>query len=109
MAISEELKKRVAQLEAEQKRQEEDVSKLTKVKQDLPIPKKIIKNKEGFLVKLVFGNNAPVSEWSDETHGWRTSGLGTRYPSQQVAEQKLAELKEKWPNYPLEIGLVKMS
>lgn len=107
MTINEELKKRVAQLEAEQQRQEEDVSNLTKIKQEAPTSKKIAKHKEGYLVKLVFGDNAPISEWSDETHGWRTSGLGTRYPSQQVAEQKLAELKEKWPNYPLEIGHAK--
>jgi hypothetical protein len=107
MAISEELRKRVAQLEAEQQRQEEDVSRLAKIKQEVPTPKKTVKSKEGYFVKLVFGDNAPVSEWSDETHGWRTAGLGTRYPSQQLVEQKLAELKKKWPSYPLEVGLVK--
>ncbi|OQW87788.1 MAG: hypothetical protein BWK78_08755 [Thiotrichaceae bacterium IS1] len=103
MAISEELRKRVAQLEAEQQRQEKDVSDLTKIRQETSTSEKAPKNKEGFFVKLVFGDNAPVSEWSDETHGWRTAGLGTRYPNQQIA----AELKEKWPNYPLQIGSAK--
>lgn len=107
-SISKELKKRIELLEKEQQRQQEDVNKLTEIV-EVPIttkrPAKV--SRESYIIRLVFSNNAPISEWSDETHGWRTAGLGSQYSNQQLAEQKLAALKKKWPTYPLEISLVR--
>ena len=60
---------------------------------------------DGYVIGLDFSSNSQhhLCEWSDKTHGWRKRGLGTRYSSQQEANQRLATLKNKWPNYPLKI------
>jgi hypothetical protein len=62
-------------------------------------------DRQGYVVLLEFAD-APVSEWSDETNGWRSKNLGSRYTSIQLADKKLAILKQKWPDYPLRIGLI---
>jgi hypothetical protein len=53
---------------------------------------------------LDFGQGSPVSEWSDETNGWRTKGLGSRYRESAQAKQRYHELKTKWPEYPLRLS-----
>ncbi len=99
-----ELEKRLFALEQEQNRQEKEVTQLTT---DIaPAPKKVSQkpqSKNGFVIRLDFGAGAPISEWSDETHGWRSKDLGTSYPSEQHALQRLSELKTKWPDYPLSL------
>lgn len=108
MAINEELKKRLALIEEEQQRQEKDVSALSEREQMIPpVKKKTVPDKVGYCIRLIFSASAPISEWSDETHGWRTAGLGSRYSSQALAEQRLAELKKRWPTYPLEVSFTK--
>lgn len=104
MLISKELEKRLNQIEQEQERQQHEVSQL--VTEIVPFKKGVAKPKpkSGYVIRLDFGAGAPVSEWSDETNGWRSKNLGSRYSTQQQAEQKLAELKKKWPDYPLKIN-----
>jgi hypothetical protein len=105
MAIDD-LKKKLAEIEMEQVRQQKDVQSLTLetipnlVEKAAP---KVAKVVSGIYICLEFGAGAPVSEWSDETHGWRTQGLGTRYTSKEEALQRLVELKQRWPDYPLKL------
>ncbi|OQW94050.1 MAG: hypothetical protein BWK79_07880 [Beggiatoa sp. IS2] len=105
MGIDRDLYQRLTKLEMEQKRQEDDVDKLVEI---ATLPKTDTSTKvnshTGYTVCLVFGSGAPVSEWSDETHGWRSRGLGSRYTTEQRARQKLTELKRRWPEYPLEVS-----
>lgn len=57
----------------------------------------------GYAVCLVFNPTSP-SEWSDESGGgWRGKGLGTHYPALEDAQKQLAQLKKKWPDYPLKL------
>ena len=105
MAIDD-LKKKLAEIEMEQVRQQKDVQSLTVevipnlVEKAAP---KVAKVVSGIYICLEFGVGAPVSEWSDETHGWRTQGLGTRYSAKEEALQRLTELKQRWPDYPLKL------
>lgn len=103
MSMNSELQKRLAALEDEQNRQEKAVKELTT--EIVPAQEKTKKAEPriGFIIRLDFGSGAPISEWSDETHGWRSQGLGTRYGEEKSAELKLTELKNKWPDYPLKI------
>ena len=105
MAIDD-LKKKLAEIEMEQVRQQKEVQSLTEVVVpnyiDKPAPK-VAKVLSGIYICLEFGAGAPISEWSDETHGWRTQALGTRYPTKEEALQRLAELKQRWPDYPLKL------
>jgi hypothetical protein len=98
-----ELEDRLDKLEKEQERQQQEVTQLVT---DIGPLKHFLKPqpKNGYVIRLDFGAGAPVSEWSDETNGWRSKDLGSRYSSQQQAEQKLTELKKKWPDYPLKIN-----
>ncbi|GEM_PF-1201531 len=101
-AISKELQKRLDALEQEQNRQEVEVKTLTTAIKPVREPAKDKTPRlKGFVIRLDFGAGAPVSEWSDETHGWRSHELGTRYNTEELATKKLAELKQKWPDYPL--------
>lgn len=106
MAIDD-LKKKLAELELEQVRQQKDVQSLTSNVSNIPLldkpAPKVAKVLSGIYICLEFGAGAPVSEWSDETHGWRTQGLGTRYATQQDALQQLNALKQRWPDYPLKL------
>ncbi|MEK7989767.1 MAG: hypothetical protein VSS52_002075 [Thiotrichaceae bacterium] len=105
------LLKRLDSLEQEQETQEEEVHMLAKEMQPLGIdvhdfdvidvPKK---QKKGYVIVLDFGQGSPVSEWSDDTNGWRTKGLGSRYRESAEAKQRFQELKTKWPEYPLRLG-----
>ena len=99
MALTD-LQKRLEALEVEQKRQEKEVSELTSL---TIIRTQKVETKNGFVIRLEFGAGAPVSEWSDETHGWRSQDLGTRYSTEQLAQERFSELKQKWPDYPLKI------
>ncbi|MEN9847461.1 MAG: hypothetical protein RL368_201 [Pseudomonadota bacterium] len=105
MAIDD-LKKKLAEIEMEQIRQQKEVQSLAVevipnlVERATP---KVVKTISGIYICLEFGSGAPVSEWSDETHGWRTQGLGTRYPTKENALQRLVELKQRWPDYPLKL------
>lgn len=103
VTISSELQKRLDALEQEQNRQEKEVKQLTIEIKPIQEPTKKAEPKNGFVIRLDFGSGAPVSEWSDETHGWRSQELGSRYNTEQLASQKLLELKKKWPDYPLRI------
>ncbi len=101
-AINKELQKRLDALEQEQNRQEVEVKTLTTAIKPVREPAKDkAPRQNGFVIRLDFGAGAPVSEWSDDTHGWRSHDLGTRYNTEELAEKKLAELKQKWPDYPL--------
>jgi len=105
MAIDDQLKRRVAMLEVEQERQQDEVNQLTNIiteKKEKPVQKQ---KSNGYMISLDFGGGAPISEWSDETHGWRTQGLGTRYPTRELADRKLIQLKKNWPDYPFKISL----
>ena len=105
MAIDDQLKRRVAMLEVEQERQQDEVNQLTNIiteKKEKPVQKQ---KSNGYTISLDFGGGAPISEWSDETHGWRTQGLGTRYPTRELADRKLIQLKKNWPDYPFKISL----
>jgi len=106
MLTSKDLEKRLNSLEQEQERQDKEVTQL--VTDIVPIKKTTLKQKvrKGYVIRLDFGSGAPVSEWSDETNGWRSKNLGSRYLSQEQAEQKLAVLKKKWPDYPLKVNHV---
>ncbi|WP_353571414.1 hypothetical protein [Candidatus Albibeggiatoa sp. nov. BB20] len=106
------LLKRLDSLEQEQETQEKEVHTLTKEMkplgvdvhnyvEDIDVPKKAVK---GYVIVLDFGQGSPVSEWSDETNGWRTKGLGSRYPGASQAKQRFHELKTKWPEYPLRLS-----
>jgi hypothetical protein len=103
MAIDD-LRRRVAMLEVEQERQQDEVNQLADVIMK-PEEKPIQKQKSsGYTISLDFGSGAPISEWSDETHGWRTQGLGTHYPTRELADRKLLQLKKNWPDYPFKIS-----
>lgn len=106
MLTSKDLEQRLNNLEQEQERQDKEVTQL--VTDIVPFKKAKLKPKarKGYVIRLDFGSGAPVSEWSDETNGWRSRDLGSRYPAQEQAEQKLALLKKKWPDYPLKISLI---
>lgn len=102
MTISKDLQKRLEALETEQFRQEKEVNELTSIA--IPnIKLKKVEIQNGFVIRLEFGAGSPISEWSDETHGWRSHNLGTRYTTEQQAKNRLIELKQKWPEYPLKI------
>lgn len=108
MPIDKSLDARLRELEAEQDRQEHavhDLAKITELKdvEDIKISKEIKQGGKGFYICLDFGAGAPVSEWSEETNGWRSKNQGTRYKSQAEAEQRYKQLKQKWPDYPLKI------
>lgn len=61
------------------------------------------KARTGFVVCLMFNPKSPT-EWSDEGGGgWRGKGLGTCFTNRQLAENSLRVLKQKWPDYPIEI------
>jgi hypothetical protein len=109
MSLTDEFLKRLDLLELEQDRQQEevlslaaDISPVIGLQIDNIDAKKSTK---GYVILLEFAD-APVSEWSDETNGWRSRNLGSRYNSIHQADKKLAILKQKWPDYPLRIGLV---
>lgn len=105
------LLKRLDSLEHEQETQEKEVRTLSEEMKplgidvqsyvdDIDVPKKSTK---GYVILLDFGQGSPVSEWSDETNGWRTKGLGSRYVEPAQAKQRFNELKSKWPEYPLRL------
>jgi len=105
MALSE-LEKKLAALEFEQERQQNQVNTLSVEMTDVKLVENVKVDKRpqhGYIIRLVFGDKSPVSEWSDETNGWRTKGLGSRYNSKQDAEKKFSLLKKKWPSYPLKL------
>lgn len=102
MAYSE-LEKRLAELEQEQVRQEQAVDDLTTNTLFGWQWDKEKANNHGFFIILDFGNNSPVCEWSEDTHGWRTQGFGTRYSNSKMAEKRLEDLKRRWPDYPLKL------
>lgn len=109
MSLTDDFLKRLDLLELEQDRQQEevinlaaDISPVIGLQIDNIDAKKSTK---GYVILLEFAD-APVSEWSDETNGWRSKNLGSRYKSIHQADKKLAILKQKWPDYPLRIGLV---
>jgi hypothetical protein len=106
------LLKRLDSLEQEQKNQQKEVYTLAEEMQplgidvhnyvdDIDVPRK---KKEGYVIVLDFGQGSPVSEWSDETNGWRTVGLGSRYQESAQAKKRYQELKAKWPEYPLRLS-----
>lgn len=67
--------------------------------------KKAIAQK-GFVVCLMFNVNSP-SEWSEDAGGgWRGKGMGTSYATRADAEKLLQQLKQKWPEYPIELHKV---
>lgn len=104
MAMNDQLKRRIAMLEVEQERQQDEVNQLNSIITEPKKEKTTQKQKSvGYVISLDFGGGAPISEWSDETHGWRTLGLGTRYPTQELANRKLVQLKKSWPEYPFKI------
>lgn len=107
-----ELLKRLDYLEREQKIQDREVHGLAEEMKplgvevhhyldDIDLPKPSLK---GYVIVLDFGQGSPVSEWSDDTNGWRTTGLGSRYTDIEQAEKRFKELKAKWPEYPLRLG-----
>lgn len=122
MALSKELHERLAKLEQEQERQLQEIETLQTIDFDsfdanllatapvaaakpipsiqIPPPPKA-KLGKGYKIRLDFGNGAPASEWSEDTHGWRSKGQGSFYANEHIAGKKLAELKQRWPNYPL--------
>ena len=63
---------------------------------------------DAYVILLDFGAGAPTTEWSENTHGWRSKGQGTRYANQSEAQAKLHELKAKWPDYPIHIQQLKL-
>jgi len=109
MSLTDDLLKRLDFLELEQDRQQEEVINLAEeISPEIGLKMENInakKSTKGYVVLLEFAD-APVSEWSDETNGWRSKNLGSRYTSIQQADKKLAILKQKWPDYPLRIGLI---
>ncbi len=170
MKISEELKRRIKMLEAEQDKQAEDLTSLEQLRdlasieeleqelasidQDMPVSSKarqaaqkdidlhkeelleenvdldapLVKIEEehdidlsleglgrdhkkahvqqGYVVCLMFNISAP-SEWSEDAGGgWRGKGMGTSYANQADAEKLLQQLKQKWPEYPIELHRV---
>ncbi len=122
MPFSKELHERLAKLEQEQERQLQEIESLQTIDFDrfdanllapspvaaakpihsiqIPHPPKK-KLGKGYKIRLDFGNGAPASEWSEDTHGWRSKGQGSCYADEHIAGQKLAELKQRWPEYPL--------
>jgi hypothetical protein len=105
------LLKRLDSLEQEQETQQSEVHTLAEEMkpfgidvqhyvEDIDVPKQTTK---GYVILLDFGQGSPVSEWSDETNGWRTKGLGSRYAEAAKAKQRFHELKTKWPEYPLRL------
>jgi hypothetical protein len=53
-------------------------------------------------------NEAAPTEWAEEAGGgWRGTGMGSAYPSQAQARQRMEELKRKWPTYPIEVRPIK--
>jgi DNA topoisomerase VI subunit A len=109
MSLTDNLLKRLDFLELEQDRQQEEVMSLAEeISPEIGLKMENInvkKSTKGYVILLEFAD-APVSEWSDETNGWRSKNLGSRYTSIQQADKKLAILKQKWPEYPLRIGLI---
>lgn len=59
--------------------------------------------REGYVVCLMFNPKSPT-EWSnDGGGGWRGKGLGSSFPDRARANAQLKALKDKWPDYPIEI------
>jgi len=57
---------------------------------------------QGYVVCLMFNVNSP-SEWSEDAGGgWRGKGMGTSYATRAEADKLLQQLKQKWPDYPIE-------
>jgi hypothetical protein len=131
MAFSEELHERLYQLELEQERQLREIESLQRLplfdvkslekKSTIPIviapqishlpkvsslPKGSARltgghaAQTGYKILLDFGNGH-ASEWSEDTRGWRSKNQGSCYPTMQIANEKLRELKSRWPDYPL--------
>ncbi len=62
---------------------------------------------QGYVVCLMFNISTP-SEWSEEAGGgWRGKGMGTSYNNRADAAKILQQLKQKWPDYPIELRQVK--
>ncbi len=69
--------------------------------------KPVSRARQGFVVCLMFNTNSP-SEWADDAGGgWRGKGMGTVYANKTQAEKRYNELKNKWPDYPIQIHSVK--
>ncbi|ALG67592.1 hypothetical protein [Beggiatoa leptomitoformis] len=54
-----------------------------------------------YVIRFQFSKNTPVSEWNDETLGWREAGQGTRFRDAEYAKLRILQLKNKWPDYPI--------
>ncbi|MCK5877056.1 MAG: hypothetical protein KAG43_05435 [Candidatus Marithrix sp.] len=55
---------------------------------------------ENYVICLAFSKHSPP-EWSGDK--WGVSGKGQCYPTSEQAYQCLQQLKQKWPDYPIEI------
>jgi hypothetical protein len=120
MYLSEELSERLAKLEQEQLRQQEEVEAMhsfaffssvsttppPKVKPLQTNKSSAKKSGKGYKIRLEFSNDSPASEWSEDTRGWRSRGQGSCYPDEATVQQKFQELKQRWPDYPLSVYAV---
>jgi len=75
-----------------------DLSELEKLEDENSISKQ-----KGYIVCLLFNQDKP-SEWSEESGGgWRGPNMGTRYATKAKAQAVAQQLKQKWPDYPIQI------
>ncbi|EIJ43481.1 hypothetical protein BegalDRAFT_2639 [Beggiatoa alba B18LD] len=56
-----------------------------------------------YVIRFQFGVGAPISEWNEETLGWREAGQGTRFQDMEYPRLRIVQLKNKWPDYPIEL------
>ena len=75
-----------------------DLAELAELEDETPSSKQ-----QGYIVCLLFNQDKP-SEWSEESGGgWRGPDMGTRYKTKAKALAVAQKLKQKWPDYPIQI------
>ncbi len=74
--------------------------KTTGEQEDSVTTPKIPSQSYGYVVCLVFNPHSPP-EWSGNQ--WRIHGKGECFSSAEQAYQCLEQLKERWPDYPLQV------
>ncbi|OQW96100.1 MAG: hypothetical protein BWK79_00095 [Beggiatoa sp. IS2] len=96
---TEELRQRLRNLEAEQRRQNAVLRKLNKL-ENPEAPASHHTHTPGYVICLMF-ESQPTVEWSQA--GWRPRGRGTCYETLEQAVLSLATIQNDWPDYQIKI------
>lgn len=96
---TEELRQRLRNLEAEQRRQNAILRKLNKLEEPETSANQHT-HTHGYVICLMF-ESQPTVEWSQA--GWRPRGRGTCYETLEQAALILAAIQSDWPDYQIKI------